>query len=63
MNMARLQRNIRKHFLITEELDAKLKLVSEERNESQNEIANNAISAYLKRFKKDDEKQNERNDR
>ena len=60
--MARVQRNIRKHFLITEELDAKLKLVSEERNESQNEIANNAISAYLKRFKKDDEKQNERND-
>lgn len=59
--MARVQRNIRKHFLITKELDAKLKLVSEERNESQNEIANNAISAYLKRFKKD-EKQNERND-
>ena len=48
--MARLNRAIRKQFMITEELNAKLKYIASSRSESQNEIVNKALSAYLKRW-------------
>lgn len=48
--MARLNRAIRKQFMITEELNDKLKYIATGRCESQNEIVNRALSAYLKRF-------------
>ncbi len=48
--MARLNRAIRKQFMITEELNDKLKYIASGRCESQNEIVNRALSAYLKRF-------------
>lgn len=48
--MARLNRVIRKQFMITEELNDKLKYIAEGRCESQNEIVNRALSAYLKRW-------------
>jgi len=48
--MARLNRTIRKQFMITEELNDKLMYIASGRCESQNEIVNRALSAYLKRF-------------
>lgn len=48
--MARLNRTIRKQYMITEELNDKLKYIGEIRCESQNEIVNRALSAYLKRW-------------
>jgi len=48
--MARLNRAIRKQFMITEELNDKLKYIASVRTESQNEIVNRALSAYLKRW-------------
>lgn len=48
--MARLNRAIRKQFMITEELNDKLKYIASARTESQNEIVNRALSAYLKRW-------------
>lgn len=48
--MARLNRAIRKQFMITEELNDKLKYIASSRSESQNEIVNKALSAYLKRW-------------
>ena len=49
--MAKLNRAIRKQFMITEELNDKLKYIASGKCESQNEIVNRALSAYLKRFK------------
>lgn len=48
--MARLNRTIRKQFMITEELNDKLMYIASARTESQNEIVNRALSAYLKRW-------------
>lgn len=48
--MARLNRTIRKQFMITEELNDKLMYIAAGRCESQNEIVNRALSAYLKRW-------------
>ncbi len=48
--MARLNRTIRKQFMITQELNDKLMYIASERCASQNEIVNRALSAYLKRW-------------
>lgn len=58
--MAKIIRGIRKQFLISEEMNDKLKLVADQKEESQNEIVNRAISAYLKRFNYGEKEQNER---
>ena len=41
-------------------MNDKLKLVADQKEESQNEIVNRAISAYLKRFNYGEKEQNER---
>ena len=48
--MARLNRTVRKQFMITQELNDKLMYIASARTESQNEIVNRALSAYLKRW-------------
>lgn len=58
--MARLNRAIRKQFMITEELNDKLKYIASGRSESQNEIVNRALSAYLKRFNYEEIKRDDR---
>ena len=45
-------RSVRKQILITEDDAAKLKVVSDKTNQSQNEIINKSLSAYLARYKK-----------
>ena len=45
-------KTIRKQFLFTSSMTSKLKKVSEIRGESQNEIVNKALAAYLSRFDK-----------
>lgn len=58
--MARLNRAIRKQFMITEELNDKLKYIASIRTESQNEIVNRALSAYLKRWNYEEIQRNDR---
>lgn len=45
-------RNVRKQILLTEDDASKLKAVAEATNQSQNEIINKGLSAYLARYKK-----------
>lgn len=45
-------RNIRKQFLLSEADNEKLKVLSETKNMSQNEIVNKALTMYLNKFKK-----------
>lgn len=58
--MARLNRTIRKQFMITQELNDKLMYIAAGRCESQNEIVNRALSAYLKRFNYEEIERNDR---
>jgi len=43
-------RDVRKNFLITGELNQKLQDVAKRKYMSQNEIVNKALESYLKRF-------------
>lgn len=45
-------RSVRKQILLTEDDASKLKTVAEATNQSQNEIINKGLSAYLARYKK-----------
>lgn len=44
-------RSVRKQILLTEEDNEKLKRVAKHTKQSQNEIINKGLTAYLKRYK------------